>query len=267
MCGDSQTKYVDMMCDSWTCYSITMGISDITILGTFFWQLSSTDNPKFRNWIYLSSSRFIIDTIISDTFHVYKHCEWLPGESVQTCVIILPIFKRLHLPSCYDGLLFIQVWLFGTAINTFQRGQTTLCVNWFYSSITWHSQSVFQLIPKVLDRVEVRALSRPVRFLHTKMGQSHKVGGTLLSNLWAYAGVLKLTFIEIKGPSPNNSILCLFGQGHVIYCCLQAEHTRFNFVTGSQAHNMLPCSLLKMVNDLLLIAFPCHVHEWETSRN
>ncbi len=41
------------------------------------------------------------------------------------------------------------------------------------------SQSVFQFIPEVFDGVEVRALCRPVKFFHTKLGKPFLYGAAL----------------------------------------------------------------------------------------
>lgn len=41
-----------------------------------------------------------------------------------------------------------------------------------HKSIDVESQLVFQFIPKVLDRVKIRALCRPVKFVDTKVDKA-----------------------------------------------------------------------------------------------
>ena len=86
---------------------------------------------------------------------------------------------------------------------------------------------MFQLIPKVFDGVEVRALCRSAKFFHTNLDKPflygprflhrgnvimkqesanscHKVGSTEWSRMSLYAVALRFPFIRTKGPSPNH---------------------------------------------------------------
>lgn len=103
----------------------------------------------------------------------------------------------------------------------------------------------------------------------------HEFGKTLLSELSLYCKVLRFTFIEIKCSSPNHEKTAPDQKdnkscGHTLGLCFSAFKWNtwgYNFVMGSQAHNKLCCSLWKRVNDLLLIAFLCHVGGLKKSKN
>ena len=91
------------------------------------------------------------------------------------------------------------------------------------------SQSAFQFIPKVFDGVEVRALCRSVKLIHTDLDKPflngprfeqwalwcwnrkgpspnccYKIWSTESSRMSLYAVVLIFPFIGTKGPSPNH---------------------------------------------------------------
>jgi hypothetical protein len=59
---------------------------------------------------------------------------------------------------------------FHSATRALMRSDTDI------QAISLASQSAFQLIPKVFDRVEVRALCRPVKFFHTDLNKPFLYG-------------------------------------------------------------------------------------------
>jgi hypothetical protein len=76
---------------------------------------------------------------------------------------------------------------------------------------------VFQLIPKLIDGVKVRALCRPVKFFHTNLGKPFLLGTPFVHGgivmlkqerasyrMSLYAVALKFPFTGTKGPIPNH---------------------------------------------------------------
>ena len=76
----------------------------------------------------------------------------------------------------------------------------------------------FQFIPKALEGVEVRALCRPVRFFHTKLGKHFYMelactqghchvergkGQTLLSKISLFDVALRFPSLESRGPNQD----------------------------------------------------------------
>ena len=75
------------------------------------------------------------------------------------------------------------------------------------------SQSAFQFIPKVFDVVEVRALCRPVKFLHTNLDKL-----VLYGPRFVHGGIVMLkqerAFPKLLHQSWKHRIFCNF-----IFCC------------------------------------------------
>ena len=107
----------------------------------------------------------------------------------------------------------------------FSRNSINGVRNWCWL-IRPGSQSAFQFIPKVFDRVEVKALRRPIKFFHTKLflyGPCvvHRgivllkrqrafpqtvttVGTTELSRMLLYAVALRFPFTGTKRSCPSH---------------------------------------------------------------